>query len=157
VSLAAAGASFEHVDGCVATTVHVTAVDQQARGDDAAAYTLQLAEVFFERYDRCAGVDLLRGSETGDQAVEVRIRGLDGAELSGSLVVHDFVSGTDLVLDVDVSWHGTGAVTTTATADGQRQWTRPAAASGTLVLAGEPLVGGTAQSAALERIVTRLP
>lgn len=147
--LEAAGAFFEarEASGCILTRVDISAW-RQDHSDGG------VAETFITRRNTCTGTDLLRASEAGAQSVLFRANGVGNAALVGSLQVHDFVSGQDLEVLVELAWNGVGAPTVTP-APNQTHTFRQALASGSVTLGGAPLISGDAASAAIEWVSTR--
>jgi hypothetical protein len=110
-----AHAFFSSSDPCVSTVVEVVGVqgkDKTAAGGPSAT---PFASVLVDQYDFCTDTQLsfILGSTGDGLALQVGTR-LTDASLQVTIPAIDFVSGTEVSVDVNVDWTGTGQLVTTS-------------------------------------------
>lgn len=109
-------ANFSSVDssGCIQTEVFVIGSDSVNHVEPGPGIPFSFASVIVSQYDVCNSVQLLfaYGSATPlpEQGFQISNQ-LDAATLDGTAYMFDEVSGTNLNMDVHLTWTGSGART----------------------------------------------
>jgi hypothetical protein len=159
---AVADAGFFRVDGCVETTVNLTGAEQTSKGGPGKPSTGPLASISVFEFDGCTQTELgnLFG-ETGEVVFEAT-NNLTKARLQATIPVTDEFGEPAGQVEVDLTWTGAGEVSSGSVRDRNTQpglmvsaWfkgtTRPAAASGTVLLGGVNFAPDTAFFANISR------
>jgi hypothetical protein len=121
VSFNEVGAAFGATDasGCVFSQAFLSAYDGTRQTPGGPARPESLLSVFGFSVDNCLGHVLLEGyAERALQPGELSVSGnLDTAQIAGSIVLADRISGGPVPLHLQVTWTAAGAVTTTISHD----------------------------------------
>lgn len=137
--------------GCVVTDVFVFGAEQRLKASPSKPTEGPVAFVSVVEFDVCTN-NVLREvfGQTQDASLEADRTKLGEARLQATITGTDFVTGTEVQMEVDVTWTGTGGLTFQSFQSRVRQpgflarfsskgTFREATASGTVSLAGENL------------------
>jgi hypothetical protein len=160
-----ADATFRRSDAtfCIETEVVVLGGERTAKELPGKPQTGPLAIVQVSQFDFCTG-ELLRAifASAEDATFQAEPAKLTAASLQATIPGFDFVHDTDVQVEVDLAWTGTGELGSVASTFRSKQpgsfinqqfkgTVRPAAASGTVTVEGENLIPNTAESAEIFR------
>jgi hypothetical protein len=154
-------ATFSSSSECVQTFAEIMASRRALKAGSVAPSQEPLAQVFIDRFDTCTGTQLnaILGSTTDGVALQVDNR-LTVARLQVTIPGFDFVSETEVLVDVNLDWTGTGTLVTTSTKSREvspggvvitrfRGTRRDATASGTVLLSDVNLTPEPSEDAAI--------
>jgi hypothetical protein len=110
-----ADALFFSASECIQTSVEITASKRSFKEGSSAPSQEPIAQAFIDRYDFCTDTPLnsIFASTTDAVALQVDSR-LTVASLQVTIPGIDFVSGTEVLVAVDLDWTGTGNLVTTS-------------------------------------------